>query len=286
MLFSAPMKPARRHLLAASGEALSRRRWLAGAAGLGALMAARRSWAIGPGSKFRFGQLHLGASWNPRPSALRRLAWELEKRTSIEVELEAAKVTLGSDKLHETPFLYFAGDRAFDLPATAAIESLRRYLTFGGFLLIDSAEGAPGGAFEQSVRKLLATVFPSPAKGLEIIDPEHVAFKSFYLLDRPLGRIAQSPALEGIARDGRLIAAYTSNDLGGAWSRDDFGNYDFPCEPGGEQQRELSFRFGVNLVMYALCLDYKTDQVHVPFIMKRRRWRPEDGANVPSKSRK
>jgi hypothetical protein len=39
---------------------------------------------------------------------------------------------------------------------------------------------------------------------------------------------------------------------------------------------------GVNLVMYALCLDYKTDQVHVPFIMRRRRWRPDDGAVVPA----
>jgi hypothetical protein len=38
---------------------------------------------------------------------------------------------------------------------------------------------------------------------------------------------------------------------------------------------------GVNLVMYALCLDYKADQVHVPFIMKRRRWKPDDGASVP-----
>jgi hypothetical protein len=41
---------------------------------------------------------------------------------------------------------------------------------------------------------------------------------------------------------------------------------------------------GVNLVMYALCLDYKTDQVHVPFIMRRRRWRPDDGAQTPSAS--
>ena len=69
--------------------------------------------------------------------------------------------------------------------------------------------------------------------------------------------------------------------LGGAWARDDFGNYDFPCEPGGEKQRELAFRMGVNFVMYALCLDYKSDQVHVPFIMKRRRWKPDDGASTP-----
>jgi hypothetical protein len=38
---------------------------------------------------------------------------------------------------------------------------------------------------------------------------------------------------------------------------------------------------GLNLVMYALCLDYKTDQVHVPFIMRRRRWRPDDGGSAP-----
>lgn len=267
----------------------SRRRFLAGgAAALAALAAPRASFAIGASSKFRFGQLTLGSgsSWNPRPAALRRMAWELEKRTSLESELEPAKVALTSDKLHESPFLYFAGDRAFDLPAAAGIEALRRYLTFGGFLLIDSAEGSTDGAFDQSVRKLMDAVFPRPSKNLEIIPPEHVAFKSFYLLDRPLGRLAIAPALEGVVRDDRLVAVYVGNDLGGAWARDDFGNYDFPCEPGGEQQRELAFRFGVNLVMYALCLDYKTDQVHVPFIMKRRRWRPEDGAAVPAKPRK
>ena len=32
-------------------------------------------------------------------------------------------------------------------------------------------------------------------------------------------------------------------------------------------------RVGINLAMYATCLDYKTDQVHVPFILRRRRWR-------------
>ncbi len=84
--------------------------------------------------------------------------------------------------------------------------------------------------------------------------------------------------MEGVVADGRLVCRYVANDLGGAWARDDFGNYDFPCEPGGEKQRELAFRMGVNLVMYALCLDYKSDQVHVPFIMKRRRWKPDDGA--------
>ena len=81
-----------------------------------------------------------------------------------------------------------------------------------------------------------------------------------------------------MTRDDRMVVAYVQNDMGGAWSRDNFGNYEFQCEPDGERQRELAFRMGVNLVMYALCLDYKTDQVHVPFIMRRRRWKPDDGA--------
>jgi hypothetical protein len=280
--YPAPVKLTRRELLAG------------GLAGI-AFALSRRAFAIGPASKFRLGQLQLGAgtSWNPRPSALRRMAWEIEKRTSIDVELEPSVVTPTSDTLFETPFLYLAGERAFDLPSNAGIEALRRFLTFGGFLLIDNAEGSADGAFDGSVRKLVSAIFPSPAKGLEVIPTDHVGgddkpspevvYKSFYLLDKPLGRLAIAPAMEGIVRDGRLVCAYIANDLGGAWARDDFGNYDFPCQPGGERQRELAFRMGVNLVMYALCLDYKADQVHVPFIMKRRRWKPDDGAISPTK---
>jgi hypothetical protein len=264
---------------------LTRRRLLGGASAAFALLLARRAGAIGPGSKFRFGQLQLGTgtSWNTRPNALRRMAWEIEKRTSIDVERDPAVVVPTSDTLHETPFLYLAGDRAFDLPSTSGIEALRRFLTFGGFLLIDSSEGTTDGAFDGSVRKLVAALFPTTgsAKGLDIVPSDHVVYKSFYLLDKPVGRLAIAPALEGVVHDGRLVCGYVANDLGGAWARDDFGNYDYPCEPGGEKQRELAFRMGVNLVMYALCLDYKSDQVHVPFIMKRRRWKPDDGASTP-----
>jgi hypothetical protein len=259
---------------------ISRRRFLgASLASLASITAsARLAGAIGPGSKFRFGQLQLGTgnSWNPRPNALRRLAWELSKTTSIDVDLEPAIVTLASENLHETPFLYLAGDRAMELPSAAGIEALRRFLTFGGFLLIDSAEGSTDGAFDSSVRKLISAVFPSPAKGLEVVPQDHVVYKSFYLLDKPVGRLAIAPAMEGITRDDRLVCCYVANDLGGAWARDDFGNYDFPCEPGGEKQRGLAFRMGTNFVLYALCLDYKSDQVHVPFIMKRRRWKPDE----------
>lgn len=206
---------------------------------------------------------------------------EVDKRTSIDVAPSIATVRLQDANLHEFPILYLAGDREFPMPSEREVAILRRYLTFGGFLIVDSAEGRLDGAFDGSVRQLVRTLFPSRNDDMQAIAKDHVVFKSFYLLEQPLGRVAISPVLEGVTRDDRLIVAYVKNDMGGAWARDDFGNWDAECEPGGERQRELSFRMGINLIMYALCLDYKADQVHVDFIMRKRRWKPNDGAEIP-----
>jgi hypothetical protein len=43
------------------------------AAGASLALRPRRAWAIGPGSRFRFGQLVLGKDQPPRPNALRRM---------------------------------------------------------------------------------------------------------------------------------------------------------------------------------------------------------------------
>jgi hypothetical protein len=255
----------------------------AGVATLGLAGRARKAAAIGAADQFRFGQLVLRSGQGARPSALRRMAWEVDKRTSIAVDLAPRTVSLKDPKLHETPFLYLGGDREFPIPSESEIEALRRFLTFGGFLLIDSSEGATGGAFDGSVRQLVETLYPSPAAGLEIVAKDHVVFRSFYRIERPLGRLAISPTMEAVIRDGRLVIAYIQNDLGGAWARDDLGNFELACEPGGERQREMSFRLGINLVMYALCLDYKSDQVHVEYLMRKRRFRPEDGAESTEK---
>lgn len=254
---------------------VSRREFLALTAAAGAGLAGRRAGAIGKGSQFRIGQIQYDGNWNPRPDALRRLLWEIDKRTSVSVDLDEKIVELTDRDLHETPFLYLAGDGEFELPSGDEIESLQRFLTFGGFLLIDSAEGRADGAFDRSVRRLVEAVFPPPASTLALIPKDHVLYKSFYLIDRPLGRLAVSPVMEGVVHDDRIALAYSQNDLAGAWTRDNFGNYEYECEPGGERQRERVHRLGINLVMYALCNEYKSDQVHVEFIMRRRRWRTD-----------
>jgi hypothetical protein len=234
--------------------------------------------AMGDRDKVALAQIEYAGNWNPRPSATRRLGWEVEKRTSIEAVLEPVTVRLNDEAaLRRNPFLYLSGDGALPSFDEADVARLRRALQAGGFLIIDGAEAHPGGAFDQSVRALVARLFPT--EPLKKIPPDHVIYKSFYLLKTPVGRVAALPYLEGVFHDGRLAIVYSQNDLGGAWARDNFGQWEHEVLPGGDAQREMAFRLGINLAMYAMCLDYKTDQVHLPFILRRRQWQ-SDGVQI------
>jgi hypothetical protein len=249
-----------------------RRRLLAGALAGATLLWGKRAFALGELSKLRLVRLRLPDLPDPRPSALRRLAWELERRTSLVTVADPIELPIASNELFRYPLAFLSGDRAFALPPESDLVRLRRYLTFGGCLIIDGAEGRAGGAFDASVRKLLARVLPGDLP--RRVPDDHVLWKSFYIVREPAGRIMASPVLEAVERDRRLAVVYTQNDLGGAMARDGFGRWEHDVVPGGDEQRERSFRFAVNLVMYALCLDYKTEQAHIDFIMRTRRAGP------------
>jgi hypothetical protein len=250
----------------------TRRGFLAGLSALFVLGFARKARALGELSKFRLARLRLPDLPDPRPTALRRLAWELERRTSLVTLPDPIELPLSSPDLFSHPFCLLSGDRAFAVPSETDVTRLRRYLTFGGCLLIDSAEGRVGGGFDESVRKLLARALPGDVP--KQVPPDHVLWKSFYILRDNPGRVQLASGLEAIERDRRLAVIYTQNDLCGAMARDGFGRWEHDVVPGGDEQRERCFRLAVNIVMYALCLDYKTEQAHIDFIMRTRRARP------------
>lgn len=218
--------------------------------------------------QLKIGRLEIGGQDNPHPTALRRLLWEVSQRTSVEVQLEPEPVSPDSDAIFHYPLLVWSGSGELPPLSEEAVRRLRRHLTFGGMLIIDSAEAQPDGPFDRSVRRALARILPRAE--LTRIPNSHVLYKSFYLVDHQAGRVLHAPYLEGIKLEDRYAVVYTQNDLGGAWARDAFGRWEFSVSPGGERQREMSFRLGVNLIMYALCLDYKDDLVHSPFIKRRR----------------
>lgn len=242
----------------------SRRAFLAAA---GALPLSAR--AFGDASRFIPAIVKHGGRWDVRSSGLRRLAWELQRRTSVEVQLEARPITLDSPRLFDHPFLYLSSDGDFPPFTAVEVESLRRYLTFGGFLFADANDGSDGAGFDFSLRRELARVLPqSPPT---VLPSTHVIFKSFFLLDSAPGRFLNKPSLEAYLINKRAAVVYSQNDVMGALNRDVSGTWEFEPSPGGQRQRELATRLAINLVMYSLCLDYKDDAVHLPVIMNRRR---------------
>jgi len=247
-----------------SRSMFSRRSLLAAAAA-----ASVPAWGFGDSSRFIPAVVKHGGRWDVRSSGLRRLAWELQRRTSVEVLLEARPLSLDSPRLFEHPFLYLSSDGDFPPFTQVEVENLRRYLTFGGFLFADANDGSDGAGFDAAIRRELARVLPQSP--LTVLPSTHVIFKSFFLIDSAPGRFLNKPNLEACLVNKRATVVYSQNDVMGALNRDESGTWEFEPAPGGARQREYATRLAINLAMYALCLDYKDDAVHLPVIMKRRR---------------
>ena len=175
---------------------------------------------------------------------------------------------LASAARNDAIALFQLSEERWDVSGIVLIVAVDRHPDRGSVLL-DDASATRAGGFEHSARQIVSRIVPGAQLGR--VPRDHVLYKSFYLLDGPSGRVAATPDLEGLELGGRLAVLYSGNDLVGALARDALGTWEFEVTPGGEMQREKSIRLGVNVAMYALCLDYKEDQVHIPFIMKRRR---------------
>jgi hypothetical protein len=256
----------------------SRRRFIktAGLALPGLCLGATPALTIGPSSLVGIGQLKHGGNWDPRPESIRRLLWEIRKRTSIEVSRDATSIALESDDIFSYPFLVLTGEGPMPEWSERAVQNITRHLRFGGFLYVDAPSPEDPFAISakreiEKLRKALTGTQDLQQPSFQKIKQEHVLFKSFFLLKHVVGRQTLDAGVYGLELDKRLVLAMTQNDVLGAYERDRLGGWVYSCEPGGERQREMAIRFGVNLIMYATCLDYKSDQVHIPFILKKRR---------------
>jgi hypothetical protein len=210
-------------------------------------------------------------------AGLTGLTATLNQRTAVETASPMG-VDIESDDLVLFPLLYWPVTEGQPPPSPKAAERINRYLETGGTILFDtrdSGEETPGplgdaAASQEPLRRLARGIKIPP---LEPVPPNHVLTKSFYLLhDFPgrwdAGQVWIEPT-EDHVNDGVASVIVGGNDWAGAWAVDDQGRPEYACVPGGERQREMAMRFGVNLVMYVLTGNYKSDQVHVPAILER-----------------
>ncbi|HEU0118715.1 MAG TPA: DUF4159 domain-containing protein [Alphaproteobacteria bacterium] len=200
-------------------------------------------------------------------AGLATLARVIQNRTSID-EVAVIGVDPDRDELAFYPFLYWPlvpGEAA--LSPTGA-KHMNDYLHHGGMIVFDSMSGEmPPPSMTQQI--LAGIDLPPMVK----LPENHVLHRSFYLLDAFPGRYASEELWlepeEASSYDGVATVISGTNGWAAAWAADDQGRFMYPCVPGGDAQRERAFRFGVNILMYALTGNYKSDQLHAQALLKR-----------------
>ncbi len=206
---------------------------------------------------------------DPRPGALADLLLDLGENTSTRVDPTARVVDPEGADLFAWPWVSLVGDRAFDPLSDAAVANLRLYLRQGGFLFIDDASGLDRSDFDRSVRRDVARILPGLP--LSLIGSDHALYRSFFLLRAVSGRVIVRPSWEGVWVGSLTPILYSRNDLLGAIWGTHGGRVPKDVIPGGENQRREARKWGVNLALYALTLDYKRDAVHTETLLERMR---------------
>lgn len=213
------------------------------------------------------------------------LSRALAERTSLNPG-EPVAVDPARDELAFYPLLYWPVSAARPQPPREAAAKAALFMKQGGTIVFDTRDAPlarPGGAVTPEskwLRQLLDGIDLPP---LEPVPADHVVTKTFYLLDGFFGRYTEGTTwIEALppapadgsprpARAGDSVSPIiiTSNDLAVGWASDQDGEALYPLSPGGERQHELALRGGINLVMYTLTGNYKSDQVHVRDLLER-----------------
>jgi hypothetical protein len=221
-------------------------------------------------------------------AGLQGLTLFLAQRTALEAG-EPVGLDPVRDELAFFPLIYWPVSASAPKPSQTALDHIDTYMKRGGTVLFDTRDAidappGPGGETQAPGMVALRSILSSlDIPELEPVPRDHVLTKTFFLLRDFPGRFANGqlwvealpaeteeetnrPARAG---DGVSSILITSNDLAGAWAMRPDGQPMLPLVPGEPRQRELAFRAGVNIVMYALTGNYKTDQVHIPALLER-----------------
>jgi len=208
----------------------------------------------------------------------------LAVRTAVEPG-RPMPVNILTDEISFFPVLYWPVlPDAKQLPE-ATLAKIDAYMKQGGLIIFDTQDygrglsgGGTPGLGETALQRIIGKL---DVPRLEPVPENHVLTKAFYLLRNFPGRwdggqlwveaLDNSGDQTRRARvsDGVTSIIVTPNDLAAAWALDEGGRPLYPTVGGGEDQREMAFRTGINIVMHALTGNYKADQVHVPALLER-----------------
>ncbi len=207
---------------------------------------------------------------------LKGLSLVLADRTSVS-PAEPMAVNIESDEIVFFPIIYWPVIEGATAPSATALAKMSDYMKNGGTIFFDLRDDQNGfedvGPSTEALRQILEKLdIPS----LEPVSEGHVLTKSFYLMREFPGRYDSGPlwvergdASVASSSDGVSSIIIGSNDYAAAWALDENGNSLYATIGSSDRQREMAFRAGINIVMYALTGNYKADQVHIPALLER-----------------
>ncbi len=223
---------------------------------------------------------------NISKAGLRGLNFALTDKTALEPG-DPIGVDPAKDELSFYPLIYWPIAPDAPMPNAQAIARVDAYMQQGGTVLFDTRDQLQSGASldpaaspaNQRLRAILDDMNVPP---LEPVPDDHVLTKSFFIMPDFPGRYQGSPLwVEATTPnsttedrpvrtgDGVTPIMITANDLAGAWAVDEQGNPLLPTVPNDPMQRIYAIRGGVNIVIYMLTGNYKSDQVHVHALLER-----------------
>jgi hypothetical protein len=223
---------------------------------------------------------HNAATDQISADGLNYLSANVSAHSSVQLGQPAA-LTPGTDDLSFYPLIYWPLLPSAPTPSPGACKALVDYMNNGGLLVIDMPGGdantpgsdagsgagfAPGAA--AAFTRVTACLDLPP---LEPLTTANVLAHCFYIIPAFPGRFTGAPVLIATqaARDadGVTPIIIAQNDWAGAWARDASGTPEQTPLPGGDTQRMIADRFGINLIIYALTGSYKADQIFAPALL-------------------
>ncbi len=205
----------------------------------------------------------------PRKGVPAALLFELARSTSVDVRADCPLLSFTDKAIFDHPLLILAGGQGFPPLPKGHREGLANYLKAGGMLFADDTSGLSRSPFADSLAREIQAIFPG--RTLERLERSHAIYRSFFLMNRVAGRVALRPYVEGVTIGDISPVILSRNDMLGALATDTSGSYVFEAVPGGEGQRALAYKLGINVIMYALTLNYKLDATHVRALLGKRR---------------
>jgi hypothetical protein len=188
----------------------------------------------------------------------------IEGRTTIRIAPQQKWLDWHISPLWEKPFLHVP---ICSPPPELTKEEKWRWRDFfagGGTLMLDHCSTQSIAIEEEWIRW---STLLYPGSSWEIMNRSHVLSYSFYLLEKKMLLGNEGVPIRLLDHDGRFIMVWNRSKR---FSWEMMMRNTVKISPN-QTDIETGLRFYVNLAMYLLTGDYKTDQLHLPTILLRRK---------------